>query len=380
MSRENGFDWPLHPLQCLTWALFPTILFDFYFVLLPVVPEPWRWAACGVYSCVAAVTFASAWITAAVDPRDPHVRREPGGGRSGRELGGDFEGRPPRGSRLAACCAPLSVSPLAGGCLRSRKGRDAALARAASEETCLCYLCQAHVFASSKHCRFCDKCVLRFDHHCKWLNTCVGSKNYAYFLAVIGSTCCFTFLQLCLSCYVAVEVTHPRRKAASEVCDLARRHALADAFGLSGYVVVVYAYAALLLPLVVLIGQLGFFHAMLVRQDLTTYEYILQEQRKELEDLTQSKGGDADQDDDDDDDGPLCTPCTKPAKPDEAADAAARGDGGAKDDAGLELVPTRGAGDDAPPEAPSPDKKRDHFQLEIVDGYDAVPLGTTQNL
>ena len=60
--------------------------------------------------------------------------------------------------------------------------------------------------------------------------------------------------------------------------------------------------------------------------------------------------------------------------------AAARGDGGAKDDAGLELVPTRGAGDDAPPEAPSPDKKRDHFQLEIVDGYDAVPLGTTQNL
>ena len=81
MSRENGFDWPLHPLQCLPWALFPTILFDFYFVLLPVVPEPWRWAACGVYSCVAGVTFASAWITAAVDPRDPHVRREPGGGR-----------------------------------------------------------------------------------------------------------------------------------------------------------------------------------------------------------------------------------------------------------------------------------------------------------
>ena len=55
-------------------------------------------------------------------------------------------------------------------------------------------------------------------------------------------------------------------------------------------------------------------------------------------------------------------------------------DGAAKDDAGLELVPTRGAGDDAPPESPSPDKKRDHFQLEIVDGYDAVPLGTTQNL
>ena len=30
------------------------------------------------------------------------------------------------------------------------------------------------------------------------------------------------------------------------------------------------------------------------------------------------------------------------------------------------------AGDDAPPEAPSPYKKRDDFQLEIVDGYDAA--------
>ena len=28
--RENGFDYPLHPLQCLTWALFPVVLLDFY--------------------------------------------------------------------------------------------------------------------------------------------------------------------------------------------------------------------------------------------------------------------------------------------------------------------------------------------------------------
>ena len=33
-------------------------------------------------------------------------------------------------------------------------------------------------------------------------------------------------------------------------------------------------------PLVVLIGQLAFFHGMLVRQGQTTYEYILNEQRE----------------------------------------------------------------------------------------------------
>ena len=72
--RENGFDYPLHPLQCLTWALFPVILLDFYWLLLPLLPgEATRWAVGTAYTAAAATTFFCAWITAAVDPRDPSV-------------------------------------------------------------------------------------------------------------------------------------------------------------------------------------------------------------------------------------------------------------------------------------------------------------------
>ena len=142
--RENGFDYPLHPLQCLTWALFPVILLDFYWLLLPLLPgEATRWAVGTVYTAAAATTFFCAWITAAVDPRDPSVAAA----------------APPATNRLARCCEPLALWPPPVG-----------------EDTCRCYLCQVHVFASSKHCRFCDKCVLRFDHHCKWLNTRASAR------------------------------------------------------------------------------------------------------------------------------------------------------------------------------------------------------------
>ena len=53
--RENGFDYPLHPLQCLTWALFPVVLLDFYWLLLPLLPgEATRWAVGTVYTAAAA--------------------------------------------------------------------------------------------------------------------------------------------------------------------------------------------------------------------------------------------------------------------------------------------------------------------------------------
>ena len=68
--RENGFDYPLHPLQCLTWALFPVVLLDFYWLLLPLLPgEATRWAVGTVYTAAAATTVFCAWLTAAGGPR-----------------------------------------------------------------------------------------------------------------------------------------------------------------------------------------------------------------------------------------------------------------------------------------------------------------------
>jgi hypothetical protein len=95
---------------------------------------------------------------------------------------------------------------------------------------------------------------------------------------VIASTCVFTTMQLALSVYVVVELAVPDRRR-SAVAARARRHAVGRERGVDAVLALVCAYAALLVPLVVLIGQLALFHAMLVRRGLTTYEYILGEQR-----------------------------------------------------------------------------------------------------
>ncbi|KAJ8603387.1 hypothetical protein CTAYLR_004293 [Chrysophaeum taylorii] len=233
-ARVNGFDRPFHPLQVFTWCLFPCILFGFYGVVVPVLPPVIGWATGTLYTTIALTTFVSAWITSAIEPKDPHVP----------------------GRRNSCECLALGHTT-----------RDADLIR--------CYLCDSHVYSTSKHCRFCDKCVLRFDHHCKWLNTCVGQKNYAYFVCVIASTWAFSTLQLALTAYVLGALVF----GYGDVSSRANNTYLGGA-----YIIVASVWTALLVPLVCLVGQLVLFHVMLVWQGLTTYEYILNEQRREEDD------------------------------------------------------------------------------------------------
>ena len=105
---------------------------------------------------------------------------------------------------------------------------------------------------------------------------------------------------------------------------------------------------------------------MLVRQDLTTYEYILQEQRKELEDLqTAQQSSTSANDKADDDDRPLCVPCAK-------GDEQQRKSQDETDDGAAPLKEIELA-------AP---RKPEQFQLEIVDSHDQqhVPLGAATQL
>ncbi|CAM9156673.1 unnamed protein product [Ectocarpus sp. 6 AP-2014] len=53
--------------------------------------------------------------------------------------------------------------------------------------------------------------------------------------------------------------------------------------GGTGHIVLVYAFAVLVLPFLGLLAQLLGFHIMLISRNLTTYDYIVQEQRKERE-------------------------------------------------------------------------------------------------
>ncbi|XP_073063272.1 protein S-acyltransferase 18 [Primulina eburnea] len=155
------------------------------------------------------------------------------------------------------------------------------------EDISFCSLCDFEVNKYSKHCRTCNRCVEGFDHHCRWLNNCVGKKNYSAFillmtfvlimLTVEGGTAIVVFVR-CFSDSKGMEQ------------ELKRRHYENFPRG-------VLAAASILLVLVtaystVALGQLFFFHLVLIRKGISTYDYILamkeENQLVELESLEDS--------------------------------------------------------------------------------------------
>ncbi|CAB1098437.1 unnamed protein product [Ectocarpus sp. CCAP 1310/34] len=229
--RKNGFEAPLEPLQVLTWVLLLLIVGGFYSFIVPALEQVWAMVAGLVYGVLASSTVLAGVLACLRDPIDPNVRR-------------------------------------------FHQGETAA--GSAADKT-FCFLCQLHVNKGSRHCRYCDKCVDRFDHHCKWLNNCVGRSNYRYFVTLLVSTFFMTSIQLGISSWFAV-MYHSDNVAFSDRVE--GRYAR---LGGTGHIVLVYAFAVLVLPFLGLLAQLLGFHIMLISRNLTTYDYIVQEQRKERE-------------------------------------------------------------------------------------------------
>ncbi|KAL8054548.1 hypothetical protein ABFX02_04G001000 [Erythranthe guttata] len=162
-----------------------------------------------------------------------------------------------------------------------------------------CSLCDFEVNRYSKHCRTCNRCVEGFDHHCRWLNNCVGKKNYTSFILLM----IFVLIMLVVQGGTAVAVfvrCFADSKGIEE--ELITRHYVKFPRGLLAALSVVlvlvttYSTAAL--------GQLFFFHVLLIRKGISTYDYILamkeENQSMEIESLEDS---DLSSDDDNDDEG-----------------------------------------------------------------------------
>ncbi|XP_062922853.1 palmitoyltransferase ZDHHC1-like isoform X5 [Mobula hypostoma] len=151
--KLNGWSWPPHPYQILTWSAYLYFLIVVVGVLIPLLPR--HWIPAGYIYFGAAFTWHLGFyvIAATVDPADDNVRLK-------------------RRKKLPPVFRCRTHKPV----LQNR----------------YCLLCEVDVGYRSKHCKQCNKCVCNFDHHCKWLNNCVGSRNYRYFLnsviiALLGS-------------------------------------------------------------------------------------------------------------------------------------------------------------------------------------------------
>jgi len=231
--RKNGFQYPFHLFQVATWLLFPLILVQYYAFLMPLL-----WSSEGVhilltviYTCSAVGTVVAVYFTVGTDPIDETYY-------SGNEVQHQHR-----------------------------------IGQSEANNNIHCYLCERDVHSSSKHCRECDKCVMRFDHHCKWLNTCIGAKNYFYFLCILVAVKLLTLESLAISIALLIESFTSSERLMDQIDML---------LGLSMDAVkgLLIASILILLVLVTMLVQLGSFHVVLLYRGLTTYDFIVLEQKR----------------------------------------------------------------------------------------------------
>ena len=125
----------------------------------------------------------------------------------------------------------------------------------------------------TKHCRACDKCVLHFDHHCKWLNNCVGSKNYHSFFILVSTTLFQVLAQMAAGSYLLWWAV----TAGDTADDLLSSHRYPIALDRTHCVAAMCVYLLAGAALCYLVGELFFFHVILMHRGITTYDYILGE-------------------------------------------------------------------------------------------------------
>ncbi|ERN02042.1 hypothetical protein AMTRI_Chr02g266100 [Amborella trichopoda] len=141
---------------------------------------------------------------------------------------------------------------------------------AKGDETTFCSLCNIEVKKNSKHCKSCNRCVEGFDHHCRWLNNCIGKKNYTTFILMMV----FVMLMLIIeggsgiAIFVRCFADHK-----GIVREMKLKHYNKFPTGLlaaiAACITVLTAYTS------VALGQLFFFHVVLIRKGMRTYDYIL---------------------------------------------------------------------------------------------------------
>ncbi|KAJ0743375.1 putative protein S-acyltransferase [Helianthus annuus] len=149
------------------------------------------------------------------------------------------------------------------------------------DDISFCVLCDSQVKKHSKHCRTCNRCVEGFDHHCRWLNNCVGKKNYRTFILLL----IFVLLMLTMEGGTAIAIfvrcftdAHGLDKELVKRLHFHFPRGLLSAICVLLVLLTAYGSAAL--------GQLFFFHVVLIRKGMRTYDYIMA-MKDENEMLTQ---------------------------------------------------------------------------------------------
>ncbi|KAJ6813108.1 protein S-acyltransferase 21-like isoform X2 [Iris pallida] len=281
MARRNGWQLPAHTLQIVAITVFFLLSIAFYAFFAPFLGRKlYEYVAVGIYSFLALSVFILYVRCTAIDPADPGILIGFDEGltiKSERD-GLSFEEPSKRGlkdeaqtmkhksttcSAIGSCFCALVVK-------EDCRNDDIFQQETSNDEALFCTLCNAEVRKFSKHCRSCDKCVDGFDHHCRWLNNCVGRKNYITFLSLMAMSLAWLAVECGVGIAVLVRCFVDKRATESQIASR-----LGDGFSRVPLIIIVVFCTVLSMLATVPLGELFFFHMILIRKGITTYEYVV---------------------------------------------------------------------------------------------------------
>ncbi|XP_026404731.1 probable protein S-acyltransferase 22 [Papaver somniferum] len=315
--RKHGWQLPYHPLQVVAVSVFLALGFAFYVFFVPFVgrKKKFQYIIMGIYTpLITGVVSLYIWCAAA-DPGDPGifkskkyvnivesrkhtwVKESKLGGKSAPSIN-DANAATARGMPLnegvvasaneiengsshhpSCCMGLLRWCPCALIC-KSRNHHEESCQQQKSEEGMFyCSLCEVEVFKYSKHCRVCDKCVDHFDHHCRWVNNCIGKRNYRQFFTLMVCALLLLILQWSTGILVMISCFLERKQFSTEITSK-----LGSSFSFLPFIAVVASCTILAMIATLPLVQLFFFHLLIIKKGISTYDYIiaLREQEQQL--------------------------------------------------------------------------------------------------
>lgn len=296
MVRRHGWQLPAHAYQVVAITVFFLLATAFYVFFAPFLGNAAiQVTAISVYSLVSLAVFILYVRCTAINPADPGIslskwkHNEEKGPltesslvlRSGHAVSAhspqvSINGRSPsilqHPHRVSNGLSLQFLGCMLGWLVKGDNCRKDGMEEqsAPDDDVLFCTLCNAEVRKYSKHCRSCDKCVDGFDHHCRWLNNCVGRKNYVTFVSLMAT--CLIMLVLDWGIGLAVLVRCFTDKKGIEKQIVTK---LGSGFSRAPFAAVVAVCTVVPLLASIPLGELFFFHLILIKKGITTYEYVV---------------------------------------------------------------------------------------------------------
>ncbi|CAE6027612.1 unnamed protein product [Arabidopsis arenosa] len=278
MARRHGWQLPAHTFQVVAITVFFLLTVAYYAFFAPFLGNKlYEYIAIGVYSFLAFSVLVLYIRCTGIDPADPGIFVKAGNTPAHKSQNSNY--LPDNASAIdggpyirhgSGCCN--AIGRFICGCLVIQDCRRDTQQEELNEqeEALFCSLCNAEVRMFSKHCRSCGKCVDGFDHHCRWLNNCVGQKNYISFVCLMAASFFWLIAEFGVGVTVFVRCFVDQK---------AMEHLITEKLGLGfsrpPFAAVVVVCTTLSLLALIPLGELFFFHIILIRKGITTYEYVV---------------------------------------------------------------------------------------------------------